>query len=313
MGFTCHLERSMLRGIFGLILLALVLTGCRWESDTYCDPSCKMLPVKPDPETWVYQEEIIRIINTFATEIEFYHQINLESSYAIRGDDGLYYIWLYFSTQAIQDIPGARRLIVQMVEEVLQRLNENALVVGAQGGEDFTTDNLYLCLEYTSFYTRYDDPLMVARSELKYGYLDTFYAGTAFEVNPVIYHKHCEPYETSLLIVQTELATEKNLQTTGLSIYDRLTSPVDWMSGKPDYVRLPRDIFDADDFREKSTLSNYPRHGMQEPSGAIKTFNGKEPKKGEKPAPRDDSSAGEIPKETVMPRDISSWKLKPNL
>ncbi|GEM_PF-2299348 len=246
-----------------LLLLILCLTGCRYESDFVCDPRERMLPAKPDPETWAYTKEILKIVNTMGAELEYYHQVWLEHSYAIRDDDGQFYIWLDFSTQSLQDIPGARRLMVKLVTDLLGRLNDSSMLAAAQQGIPFTTDNLYVDIEYTSFYGVYDDPLYVGRSELDHGYMNVFYAHTAFEKEPVYYHKHSEPFETSVEIVAAIEKADEHLRPDYIHQYDRLVSPVDWMSGQPDYVRSRTEDFDIDKFKKKSTLSNYPKRGIE--------------------------------------------------
>lgn len=258
-----------------LALLLLLLTSCRWESDTVCDPRENLLPVKPDEETWFLTQLILSIINTYAVELEAYHQIWLEHSYAIRGDDGRFYIWVDFTTQSLQDIPGARRLSVLMIEDLLKRLNENENLLATQDFEPFTSDNLYFSIEYTSFYGRYIDTYLVGRSELKYGYMNVFYAQDAFQLWPVVYHKHSEPYETSVLIVEAQDAANKRIKPTREMIYDQLTSRIDWFSGDPDYIRETPDIFDSNDFRTRGVITNYPKKGDEENSGALKVWNSK--------------------------------------
>jgi len=252
------------------LLIALLLTGCRWESDTLCDPSERILPVRPDDETMYYQKEFCRVINEYATELEWYYQIWLEHSYAKLDDDGSFVVWLDFASQAHEDIPGARRLSVRIIDGFLERLNKSPILRAAQG-RDFVPDDLYFSIEYTSFYGRYDDPLLVGRTELKYGYMNIFYAHDCFTVDPVVYHKHSEPYETSRCIVATQDATYKRLKPTSESIYDRILDPEDWLSGDPDYVRRPQQEFDAYEFDFKSTISNFPKYENDTPSGGLRT------------------------------------------
>ena len=253
------------------LLITICLTGCRWESDTVCDPSVRMLPVRPDDETMYFQKELCHVITAYATELEWYYQIWLEHSYAKWDEDeGNFIVWVDFTTQANEDLPGARRLSVRIIDGLLDRLNESEILTSAQGRK-FVFEDLYFSVEYTSFYGRYNDPLLVGRSELKHGYLNVFYAHDCFQVEPIIYHAHSEPYETSRCIVASQDATHKNLRPTKESIFDRLVSPEDWLSGDPDYVREPERIFDAYEFDYKSTISNYPKYGRVQPSGAIET------------------------------------------
>ncbi|NGX57177.1 MAG: hypothetical protein K940chlam3_00060 [Chlamydiae bacterium] len=252
------------------LLLTLFLTGCRWESDTYCDPSLKNLPARPDDETMYYQHELCKVINEYATELEWYHQVWLEHSYAKRDDDGQFIVWVDFTSQANEDIPNARRLSVRVIDGLIDKLNESEILRNAQPGP-FTFEHIYFSLEYKSFYGKYNDSLLVGRSELKYGYLNVFYAHDAFQVEPIVYHKHTEPYEISRCIVATQDETHKRLKPTGESIFDRMVSPEDWMSGDPEYVRKPPEEFKSYEYDYRSTLSNYPKYAETLPSGEIKT------------------------------------------
>lgn len=282
--FSVVLERLNMRFTLAL-LVTLFLTGCRWECDTLCDPSERMLPVAFDDEMMVYQKEFCRVINEFATELEWYYQIWLEHSYAKQDDDGSFIVWVDFTTQDIEDLPGARRLSVRMIDSLLDRLNGSQILRSGQG-RDFTFEDLYFSIEYTSFYGRYNDPLIVGRSELKHGYMNVFYAHDAFKVDPIIYHKHSEPYETSRCIVAAQDAARKRLRPTKERIYDRIVAPEDWMSGDPDYLRRPENIFDAYEFDFKSTLSNFPSYERVLPSGeTVPVDNGGRRSTRERPSP----------------------------
>lgn len=259
-----------MRLLIALLTLSL-LTACRWESDTYCDPRERMLPVRPDEDTMFYQHEICKIINTYATEIEYYHQVWMENCYA-NFEDGKFYLFLDFTTQTNLDLIEARRMSVRMIESILKRLNANQLLVSRQGGP-FTPENLYFSIEYTSFYGKYIDILLVGRSELKYGFLNIFYAHDAFMLDPVIYHKHSEPYEISKCIVFTQDRVRKELKPNAERAYDEVVGPENWMTGTPDYVRKPTEEFNAYDFNFRSTLTNYPKSEEQLPSGAVQGTN----------------------------------------
>lgn len=251
------------------LLMILVLPCCRWESDTYCDPREKMLPLRPDQETMFYQHEICKVINTYATKLDWLHQIWLENCYANYEEDGQFYIFVDFSTQDNLDLPEARRMSVLLIEGLLKALNENQLLVAHQNGP-FTPDNLYFSIEYTSFYGKYIDILLVGRTELKYGYLNVFYAHDAFMLDPVIYHKHSEPYETSKCIVAAEFKELKKLKPTAEFVYDRMLTPEKWTSGVPDYIlKHSSEEYKPLDFSETSAVSNYPINPEQAAGNAL--------------------------------------------
>lgn len=227
-----------------------------------------MLPIRPDDAEMETQHAFCRAINAYATEVYWYHQIMLENAYATKGLDGKWGIWIDFKSQALLDINGARRVSVRMIEDIIQVLNCYADLKEAQG-RAFKVEDLYFSIEYESFYGVYDDPLLVARTELAHGYMNVFYAHTAFQVEPVIWHKHSEPFETSQCIVYTQDEVNSYLQPTGTSVFDKLVAAEDWMSGDPDYVRRPADRFDSYEYGKKGVLSNYPRYEYTDPAGGL--------------------------------------------
>lgn len=260
--------------LLGLLLLVLFCSGCRYESKTVCDPSLKYLPVKPDELTMMYTNEALAVINSYTTELAWYHQIWLENAYVQIEDDGKMHVWVDFNTQANEEIPGARKLSVKVIDGLLAALNASTILAPVG---PFTPDILYFSIEYTSYYGVYVDTLLVGRSELQHGYMNMYYAHDAFQIDPVYYHKHSEPYETSQKIVAVVEKVESRLKPTRESIYDRLVSPEDWFGGEPDYIRKAPEAFDAYEYRYKTTLSNYPRYGVDLPSGDIETISGGKP------------------------------------
>lgn len=247
-----------MRLLFAFLLL-LSLTGCRWESDTYCDPSERILPARPDEETMYYHNEFCRVINEYATELGYYRQIWLEHSYAERGDDGRFVVWVDFSTQANVDLENARRISVFTIDSLLDKLNSSEILMRGNPGP-FTFHDLYFSIEYTSFYGKYNDPLLVGRSELKYGYMDLFYAHDAFKLDPIVYHKHSEPFETSRCIVAAQNATLQKIDPSGKDVFDHIISPEDWLAKKSHFIRESAKKFDAYEYQYHSALSNYTRY-----------------------------------------------------
>lgn len=183
-----------------LIILATVgLFSCK---ATTCVPFVE----KEDEEEFFFSDarrEITRIITIYAIELKQMLCMTLENSYIMHDDFG-FHIWVDWKSQDNLDIEETRRLFVSVVEGLLDRLNYDEELKSMTGNFVFSPDYLYLSIEFESFFGKYIDPLYVARIDLEEGIVSSYYAHDAFDVKTPVYHKHYEPYETSLLIVQTQ-------------------------------------------------------------------------------------------------------------
>ena len=64
--------------------------------------------------------------------------------------------------------------------------------------------NLYLNVQFDSFFGRFVDPLYVGRMELINGYLTAYYAHTALDRDSIIFHQFFEPYVTSAMLTRVD-------------------------------------------------------------------------------------------------------------
>lgn len=177
-------------------LMLIGLTGCRAE---------KVYHVPMEPSVYLTTLDISTIVLNFADPYKDDH-VYLHSSYANMCDDtGRFTVWLDFYTQKLLDLEGARRLMVEMSQGLLRHLNGyiyNNPSNAEKGG--FTYNDLYISVEFESYFGKYVDPLYVGRMELKDGYFNAFYAHTALDPKSIVFHQHFEPYETSVHIIDVE-------------------------------------------------------------------------------------------------------------
>lgn len=186
-------------------LILLILTGCCWDRDWRCRR--KNLNPGPGPtmtaDFLLFSEEIPQIVLPFADELKSKERINLRHSYVYRDDEGNYIVWLDFYTQLLYDVDQTRRLMVHVVEGLLERLNADGQLY-SRWGAPFTFEDLYVSIDFESFFGIYIDPLYISRAVLLCGNLTAFYANTATDMHSVVYHKHEEPYVSSRLFVTIE-------------------------------------------------------------------------------------------------------------
>lgn len=179
----------------------------------------KVAKVPMDAET----QEIICMITKTAVRLDKEEGLSLHSAYANK-ENGELYIWADFQTQRILDLQGARRLSVDLIESILATLNEQSSL-----NTTFSVDNLYISVEFESFFGAYVDPLYVGRVELKNNFLTCFYANSALDPDAVVFHKHSEPYSTSKVIVACEREEEGKYKGK-YKAYNALVETPDWES-----------------------------------------------------------------------------------
>lgn len=257
----------MARLVLALIFL-LTLSGCGREHccDLYDwltgDVEYK-IPLTP--ETIAINEEIARTLVDYGVKIDQDRNLYVESSYAKRSMNGKYWIWMDLTSQRILDVPGARRMMVNLVEGLLEALNGNEKLRGIQ---TFTPQDLYVSVELESFFGRYIDSLYVARVELFDGELVASYAHDCFQCELETYHKHIEFYQMSKVLV----AEDDKVRSEYKSIYDPLKSlyqeqPEEWETPIPNaslkYVPVESNIKKTP-VTPKSTTTNKPQGNKAE-------------------------------------------------
>jgi hypothetical protein len=194
----------MWRVFFVAVVLVTTLSGC------YChlvETESSLVELR---EARIY---MIDIINKYALELKTSRNLTLNNSYVYRdGEDGIL-VWLDFYTQDLADVPQARELMVDVVEGFLTRMNADAGLRDLFDGQEFDIEDLYINVEFTSFFGQFVDPLYVGRMELKDREFAAFYSHTALNKwleQRNSFYMHSEPYEYSKKFVLVEIDARKN-------------------------------------------------------------------------------------------------------
>jgi hypothetical protein len=124
--------------------------------------------------------------------------LELEDSWAAY-DDYISRLCIQFSSQRLLTVYDALLLLVEVVEELLYRLNNNSIISFELGTFPFTANNLDVKITFESFYGRYIDEKYVGLAWLQAGCVH-FYA---FDRKDPSYngidwdHHRFEPYSKS--------------------------------------------------------------------------------------------------------------------
>lgn len=144
-------------------------------------------------------DDVTRVVYHYLPFINHQYHFRLEDSYVTSGDAG-YKIRLDFSSMDIKEMAEAREAMVDLVEGLLERLNNDEVLAGKNFGEDFTEFDLEVYITYKSYYVQYVDEQMAAFASLRGG-LVHYWAGDANNDDPECWHWNSETYKQSREIV----------------------------------------------------------------------------------------------------------------
>ncbi len=145
------------------IFLAIVVTSCQPKT-VEIQPCVKKIDC----------EELSRIIVNFSTKMKIDKHLELEDSWATY-QDTILNLCLKYSSQRLLTVDDARLLIVEVVEELLHRLNNNTIVRFELDHFPFTAEDIEIKINFENFYGRYIDKLYVGAVQLQAGRVN-FYA-----------------------------------------------------------------------------------------------------------------------------------------
>lgn len=173
--------------------------------------SCQTKVVGEGP--WIKKidsEELSRIVINFSTKMKIDKHLELEDSWASY-DDYVTRLCLQYTSQRTLTVYDARLLMVEVVEELLYRINNNTIVGFEIDPFPFTADNLDIKISFETFYGRYIDEQYVGLAWLQAGCVH-FYAFDRKDpsLNGIDWdHDRFEPYaksrELALLKRQADL------------------------------------------------------------------------------------------------------------
>ena len=170
--------------------------------------SCQPKVVEKGP--WIKKidsEELSRIVINFSVKMKIDKHLELEDSWAAY-DDSIFKMSLRYSSQRLLTLYDARLLLVEVVEELLYRLNNNTIIGFELEHFPFTANDLDIRINFESFYGRYIDELYIGLVWLQGGCAH-FYAFDRKDpsLNGIDWdHHRFEPYSKS-----RELALIKRL------------------------------------------------------------------------------------------------------
>jgi hypothetical protein len=139
-------KAGYVRGLFiGFLILAAILPSCQTKTEG-SGPWVKKID----------SEELSRIIINFSTKMKIDKHLELEDSWASY-DDYITRVCVQYSSQRLLTLYDARLLMVEVVEELLYRLNHNQIVSFELDHFPFTAKDLDVKITFESFYGRYLD------------------------------------------------------------------------------------------------------------------------------------------------------------
>ncbi|MBA2368560.1 MAG: hypothetical protein H0V82_06010 [Candidatus Protochlamydia sp.] len=168
--------------------------------------SCQTKVVGHGP--WVKKidsEELSKIVIGFSAKMKIDKHLELEDSWAAY-DDYIQRICLHYSSQRLLTVYDARLLMVEVVEEFLDRLNNNTIIGFELEHFPFTADDIDVKINFESFYGRFLDMQYVGLAWLQCGCVH-FYAFDRKNLRIDWSHDRFEPYTKSreLALIKREV------------------------------------------------------------------------------------------------------------
>ncbi|MBS4163399.1 Uncharacterized protein PRO82_000700 [Candidatus Protochlamydia amoebophila] len=137
--------------------------------------SCQTKVIGTGP--WVKKidsEELSKIVISFSAKMKIDKHLELEDSW-VTYEDYIKKLSLHYSSQRLLTVYDARLLLVELVEELLYRINHNSIISYEVEHFPFTADDLDVKINFESFYGRFADEQYVGLISLQAGYAH-FYA-----------------------------------------------------------------------------------------------------------------------------------------
>lgn len=149
------------------LVLSLCLAGCSTclNDDCFSLPALQLSPPELTPEEIaeaesipvVPCEEVTAVVQDFAVELKYEKRLTLENAQTYF-NGGIHTIQISFRTQRLVDMCDGRELIVDIVEGLLAKLNQDIILGPAFSDFPFTANNLEVYIDFESFYGEYVDP-----------------------------------------------------------------------------------------------------------------------------------------------------------
>ncbi|MBA3817030.1 MAG: hypothetical protein H0X29_11040 [Parachlamydiaceae bacterium] len=193
-----------MRFIF-LMLLTLVLTSCSaipdWMAPT--PPWKRVKKVIPV----IHSEEATSVVQRYAVQMEYENNLHLEHAKTCYNEEGITKIQLEFITQDLIELCDARKLIVDMTENFLGKLNQDTILGPEFAAFPMRPENLEIYIVYESYFGKYVDPRYLYWINLEEGTVSFYTWELKYDANRCWKCKK-EAYGTSREIVLYQHAAE---------------------------------------------------------------------------------------------------------
>jgi len=201
---------ALLTAILALQLLLSGCTPCCYVEDfsmDMLDCGVREKEVVKDSFPVIHCEELTSVIQELAVEQKYNNGLFLEDSKTYF-NDSIHTIQIQFSSQDLKDMCAARQLIVQLVESLLAKLNQNILLGPEFADFPFKAENLEIYITFESDYGIYVDPFYTSWVGLEDGQV-TYHTFTLKENTKNCWSTRHESYATSREIVVYEKQAER--------------------------------------------------------------------------------------------------------
>jgi hypothetical protein len=185
---------------------------CIWD---YCRPACPADNFKGEaialtPFEIINSSQATSIIQDFSVEMEKKHKLHMQQAKTYY-DGGIHAMQLEFISQNIIGMCEARKLIVEMVENLLGKLNQDPILAKDIANYPFRPSNLEIYITFESYFGKYVDPFYVRWICMEDGTVD-YYEFDLDDNTKNKWHARHEAYATSREIVVYQLEAERKYE-----------------------------------------------------------------------------------------------------
>ena len=200
-----------------LSLALTLLTGCSsFEAfNSNCDSSgINDIPEAPfvdlpNPILSVHAEEVTAIIQDYSVELRMLKRLHLEHANTYYNDEGIHTVQLQYSSQDIINLCQGRKLIIDVSEGLLDKLNSNSLLTPEFTNHAFYPFNLEIYINFESYFTKYIDPFYIKWICMEDSKI-MFYTADVDDNDKKCWHSKKESYNTSRdIVLYQRLAEDK--------------------------------------------------------------------------------------------------------
>lgn len=151
-----------------IFILIMGLTGCRKHSTEEIDDN----PWSQWEAAGIYWVDTVdvpavsRLMAFYAADMYDKHRLELEDSCVLRDENAIYRFNISFSSQRLLNLCDVRLLLVQVVDDFIDRVNNHAVLSFQLDSFPLTANNVDLNINFESFFGLYVDPLYIGKAQL---------------------------------------------------------------------------------------------------------------------------------------------------